>query len=321
MKNVLLTAIGSSSADIAIAELKNNGYYVIGCDIYPAEWVANALDVDVFYNAPRVSNPREYMDFVQDICIKEEINYIFPLTDVEVDFYNCHRDWFDKQGIKVCISSYETLSLCRNKKKIEEFLKDTDIVKTIPTQLLTDMSFAPEEYPVICKPFDGRSSEGLKCICSEEEWKEFLKQPNLDKYIVQPFVTGNIVTVDVVRQADGAKTVAIPRIELLRTQNGLGTSVYVFSDAALEQMCIRLADKLNVIGCVNFEFIKDENNTYHFLECNPRFSGGVKFSCMSGYSCIINHIKAFDNREIDCKTAVKPMYIARKYQEYITMIE
>ena len=35
-----------------------------------------------------------------------------------------------------------------------------------------------------------------------------------------------------------------------------------------------LADKLNVLGDVNFEYILDKNGTYHFVECNPRFSAG-----------------------------------------------
>ena len=56
----------------------------------------------------------------------------------------------------------------------------------------------------------------------------------------------------------------------------------------------------------------------YFLECNPRFSGGVEFSCMSGYDCVKNHINCFNNQEIDERRQYKSQYIARKYEEYVT---
>lgn len=35
---ILITAIGSMSAECAIKHLKNAGHFVVGCDIYPQEW-------------------------------------------------------------------------------------------------------------------------------------------------------------------------------------------------------------------------------------------------------------------------------------------
>ena len=55
MKTALITAIGSFSVDIAIKNLKKMDFRVIGCDIYPKEWIANALDVDSFYQAPYIT--------------------------------------------------------------------------------------------------------------------------------------------------------------------------------------------------------------------------------------------------------------------------
>lgn len=320
MKNVLVTAIGSASADIVISELKNSGYKVVGSDIYPREWVANALEVDVFYHAPRVTNQKEYLSFVQKVCVEENIQYVFPLTDVEVDVYNGNRKWFEEKGVTVCISSFETISLCRNKKLLGEFIDKNHLVKTIPTFTISEIGEQPESLPVVCKPFDGRSSEGLERIYDLTAWENFKKKDNLDRYIIQPLIEGNVVTVDVVRQPDGVNVVAVSRVELLRTLNGLGTSVHIFLDSALEKQCIELANKLQVVGCVNFEFIKDDKGDYHFLECNPRFSGGVKFSCMAGYNCVKNHLKAYETGVIDAGWDKREMYIARKYQEYVTQI-
>ena len=142
-----------------------------------------------------------------------------------------------------------------------------------------------------------------------------------DKYIIQPFIPGNVITVDVIRDSDGANVVAIPRIELLRTLNGAGTSVKVFSDVDLEEQCKKIADALKILGCVNFEFICDDFGHYYFVECNPRFSGGVEFSCIAGYDCVINHMRCFQKRKIDAtRKNQNTIYIARKYEEYTTEI-
>ena len=72
---------------------------------------------------------------------------------------------------------------------------------------------------------------------------------------------------------------------------------------------------------MNMEFIEDQDGVCHMLECNPRFSGGVEFSCLAGYDCVTNHLRCFEGQEIELAECVKGMYIARKYEEYITRVE
>lgn len=315
--NAMITAIGSLSADIIIKNLRSMKYSLIGCDIYPREWICDAYNVDFFYQVPYASDEK-YIDFIQGVAKKHNVKYILPLTDVELDVLNINRKWFEKNDICLCISSSETLGICRNKKKLEEFISSSLDVNTIPTALLIDSEGYPEKFPVIGKPLDGRSSQGLKLVHDPDEWDGFVRNVDKRRYIVQPYIRGSIVTVDVVRQKDGKKIVAIARKELLRTPNGAGTSVYVFKDRSIENQCKQIADELNIIGCVNFEFICDESGTYHFMECNPRFSGGVEFSCMAGYDCVKNHIRSYASEEIEDFELPCNMYIARKYEEYIT---
>ena len=71
---------------------------------------------------------------------------------------------------------------------------------------------------------------------------------------------------------------------------------------------------------MNFEFIESKGKKF-FLECNPRFSGGVKFTCMSGYDCILNHLRCFQGKEIEDNKGIIQQYIARKYEEYVTEIK
>lgn len=319
-KNILVTAIGSFSADVVITTLQQQGYKVIGTNVYPIEWIANALTVDCFYQVPYASEENEYIERILSICEKERVNFIFPLTDVEIDVFNRYRDKFSDMNIILCMSPYETILTCRDKRKTGEVLKKVQGVHVIPEYQIEDIWNDRIKFPVICKKIDGRSSQGLKKICSKEEISLFVEKNEISTYVIQPFIEGDILTVDVVRDGRDGSCVAVPRRELLRTLNGAGLSVFVFKDPELESLCKKMADQLNIHGCVNFEFIETEEKRF-FLECNPRFSGGVKFTCMSGYDCILNHLRCFQGEKIDEKGEIVQQYIARKYEEFVTEIK
>ncbi|MDK2967354.1 ATP-grasp domain-containing protein [Lacrimispora sp.] len=320
MKAAVVTAIGSFSADIVIKNLIELGLKVIGCDIYPAEWIADSSNVSVFYQVPLATQEGEYIEEILTICRKEAADGLIVLTDAEVDVWNRNRNKLEEAGVTLCLSPEETITVCRDKMKFYEFLSERGIGNPIPTARLDSMTPESIPYPAVVKPYNGRSSQGLCYLHSQEETKRFLAGCEAVNYVVQPFYKGNVITVDVVRQADPERSAAVCRRELLRTLNGAGTSVMVFSSPVLEELCKESARALGITGCVNFEFIEGEDGTYSMLECNPRFSGGVEFSCMAGYDFVSNHVRCFMEEEIDAQVAVTEMYIARKYEEYVTKV-
>lgn len=317
MRTVLITAIGSVAADIVIKELHKLGCRVIGTDIYQKEWIADAMNVDSFYQVCRCDEPQKYIEQIIAICKTENVSHIMPLTDLEIDVINSNRGMFECNNLCVCISCKETIDICRNKAKAAEIIGHSTRCKTIPC-LGEEEMFDSRLYPIVCKPINGRSSLGIKKFYSVEEARPFWEKCDKNEYIIQPFISGVVVTVDVVRNEKTQSCVVLPRKELLRTLNGLGTTVYVFHDEILEKLCIKMAEALNVNGCVNFEFIEDKNGDRFFLECNPRFSGGVEYSVLSGYNCVSNHFKCFIDEDIDVLEEIQEQYIARKYEEFIT---
>ncbi len=313
MNNILVTAIGSFSADIVIKNLHESGNRIIGCDIYSADWVANSLFVDRFYQSPYATDETAYINFLSHLCMEEDVDYIIPLTDAEVDVINANRDVFSE--VVLCISPKETISICRNKYDLYQYLKKCGVECLISTELLKNRSANRLEYPLVMKPCGGRSSQGLHYIDNSLDMEYYTKKYSESDYIIQPKISGTIITVDILRTDD--YFVATPREELLRTPNGAGTSVRVFQDQKLTNISEIIAQKLNILGCVNFEFIKDYDGKYWFLECNPRFSGGIAFSCMSGYDYVNNHLRCFSKKSLDYYCC-KELIIARKYKEYIT---
>ena len=92
--NILLTAIGSMSALCAINQLHKHGHKVIGCDIYPKEWHYESSLCDDFMQAP-YANTNEYIPFLIRLAKESDAEYIFPLTDLEIDKINAFRDLFE----------------------------------------------------------------------------------------------------------------------------------------------------------------------------------------------------------------------------------
>lgn len=320
MNTVLVTAIGSFSADIIIKNLKMNNIQVIGCDIYPSEWIADSKSVDSFYQVPYAREEKQYIDGILEICKKEKAEALVVLTDAEADVLNRHRRELLNAEVTLCLPSEKTMRLCRDKRKLSHFLKEKNIGNPIPTMDLFGTAIEALSYPVVVKPYNGRSSQGLHYIHSRKEMEAFIQTHPIHDSIVQPFLKGSVMTVDIVRQEGTGQSAVICRKELLRTPSGAGTSVLVFSDPSLEAMCRKIAKELQINGCVNFEFIQTEDGKYHILECNPRFSGGVEFSCLAGYDCVTNHIRCFTGEAIEPCREITGMYIARKYEEYITKV-
>lgn len=320
MSNILVTAIGSFSADIVIKTLREMGHYVIGCDIYPKEWLADAMHVDKFEEAPYASQPDDYVKFILRVCEENEIRFLIPLTDVEIDVLNECREELDKRNVILCISGYDCIEKCRDKFLLFNYLNSCGIRGLIPTSRVKEMDLYSLRFPAVMKPYDGRSSQGLYYLHTIEEAENIIKISDESKYIVQPMIEGDIITVDIVRDISSKLQFAVCRKELLRTLNGAGISVCVFRDEQLEQEAMRIANCLDIKGCVNFEFIETKNHERFFLECNPRFSGGVEFSCMAGYNCVRNHLNCFTGDCIERNVSIQEMYIARKYEEYVTKI-
>lgn len=320
MRVALITAIGSFAADIVIKSLKQHGFRVVGTDIYPREWIVDAGNVDAFFRVPLASDRAAYLHALQQICVSEGVQDLLPLTDVEIDVLNENRSWFEAHNICLCLSPKESIYVCRDKLATARLLSKSKLQKyVIPFLSASEAHDLPDDwFPIICKPVNGRSSQGIRRYARREDARDFLCSAEQSSYLIQPLIEGIVVTADLCRTPDGSQCIICARRELLRTMNGAGTSVQVFYDPALETACAQIAEVLQVVGCVNFEFICGPDGSYHFIECNPRFSGGVEFSCIAGYDYVWNHIKCFHGQAIDAAVPFPELYIARKYEEYIT---
>ena len=314
-KTVLVTAIGSFSATESIRRLARAGYRVVGCDIYPAELVVNSRDVSAFYQVPLATTGEGYLEAVADIVRRERVSYVLPSTDFEVDAFGGCREL---GGALVCCPDSGSVAVCRDKLRTFEVVSRAFPELCVPTWR-GDAVPGDLSYPAILKPRNGRSSSGLRRLRGAGDLAAARAGEDASGLVVQPAVSGSVVTVDVVRCRESGSCVAVPREELLRTPNGAGTSVRVFRDEALSEAARRVAALLDVNGCVNLEFISSDEG-YRLLECNPRLSGGVAFTCQVAYDCVLNHLRCFQGLEIEPLGDYPETYLARRYEETVMRV-
>lgn len=310
--NILLTAIGSFSADCVVREFKKAGHNVIGCDIYPSEWHAVSKDCDSVYRVPLAINKNEYISSIINICKIKKIQYIYPLTDVEIDVFNEYRDIFEEKGIVLCMPSSHFLSYARNKYILFKRFENDINVPSIRT-FLTQTDNIPLLLPCIAKPYNGRSSEGLCKINTEEE---FNRIANTSGYIIQEMIPGSVYTVDYIRSDKLNVDFSIPREELLRTKNGAGITVRISNDQSLIKLVSYIGSSLKLNGVVNMEFIKNSDK-YYLIDINPRFSAGVAFSVKSGYNMILNSLNCYTNGNIEIGEKYYCGLMTKRYYEEI----
>lgn len=290
--NILITAIGSMSAEAVISQLRQASHRVIGCDIHPAHWLYTSRLVSAFAQIPLARDESAWLEAIVTLCQEHRIELIIPLTDVEVDVLSAHRHLLPA-GTQAAIMPASAVTLCRDKYAWYKQLRNHPQVHLLPGCKLSDWQPEPDTtFPVMLKPRNGRSSEGLRTIHSAEELLEARSRLSADAWIVQPKIAGNIYTVDIVHQRSSGAWSAVARKELIRTSNGAGISVEIFPDSILCETAAEVARVLGTNGCFNMEFIGGPDS-YLLMDINPRFSAGIEFSLKAGYDMVNNHLHCF----------------------------
>ncbi len=328
MKTLLITAIGSFSAKTAIEAAKELGFKTIGCDIYPREWVSQSRLVDGFYRAVPATDADAYMQFIKEVCDKENVDLILPLTDPEVDVLSARRG---ELSTEVALPHDDIITTCRDKMIFCTHMKG--LIDAIPTAWVSDVE-TPESFPVIVKPVRGRSSHGMRKLDTQEEYTAFREAvctrgadgsatspaAHVD-YIVQPYIPGRVVSVDIFRDPRNGYIYTLPREELLRTPAGAGTSVRIYHDEFIEDDSKFFAELFGIKGTVMLEFIVDKTGYSWAMECNPRFSGGIGFSKAAGWDFAKAHLAVYADMHYDMPPEIGETWIVKEYSEVITRRE
>lgn len=312
---VLVTAIGTVASTTIISQLRNSGdYHIIGGDIYQKNQVATTKDVDEFYTLPSaIRNLEGYIDFIIDFCREHMVNFYFATIDEEIANLSAHRARFEEIGVRLCIPNDELVMICHYKDRFSEWI-DANMPQ-IGTKRYRSFSEV-KQYPIFIKPIEGRASIGCRKIGEKAEADELLRAGIKEEdYLIQEFNDGEIITVDLVRNAHTGQKQQIQRIEYLRNSSGCGIAVEIIDIPVLRSICDDLMEKLNLNGVVNAEFFY-KGDSFKIIEINPRFSAGTSFSCLAGCDIVTDAIRIATGEDCEFGTPAVGAHLAKRYETY-----
>lgn len=291
MVNILIT---SASRKVKLVKnfkkaLNKNGK-VIAIDINsnsPALYFA-----DEFILAPR-SDSSNFMDFILDLCNKFNINLIIPTRDEELILFSNNQDLFNKIGVKVMVSSCETIEICQDKDKFIDFCikNNFNIPKTFPN---ID-SIKSSDFPLFLKPKIGKGGLNTFKIDSFDEFELIL---NIDEdFIIQEYVESQEYTIDLFADFNSNVISVVPR-QRVSVWGGESLVTKTVKNMKLINETIRLAETLKLIGHNTIQCFFDGDDI-KFIEINPRFGGACSISFEAGANSAEFLIKLLNNEELE----------------------
>ena len=231
---------------------------------------------DDHYLVPLTTSP-DYIPIIERICAKENIRLLIPTIDDELPLFGSYRDYFREKGILIPVSSQEVNTICNDKYRTFQVLKDLGF-DTPESYLPEDLDVDRLSYPLFLKPRFGRGSVGAYPIHSESELRFFLDY--VGEPIVQEFLHGEEFTIDLLTDFEGKVLSVVPRQRLL-IRAGVSDRGRTCKDAKLIELALSLARKLGVVGAANFQLMR-EGERASIFEINPRFAGGIPLTIASG---------------------------------------
>lgn len=256
----------------AVFEKMGIGGRIITTDI---NGLAPALYLgDVHCLLPRSRDP-EFLKRLCDLCLHEHVDLIIPLIDPDLPVLQRNREVIQEVGANVLVSNSDAIEVCRDKERTYAFLKEGKF----PTPQVFSLDEASRHgLPLFVKPRGGSASVNTFKVTTPEELHFFANY--IGNPLIQEFIEGEEITVDVFSDWSAEPLLAVPR-RRLKVRAGEMLVGCVERSPELEQLCQEVARRLGTVGPINIQAIRSRG-LFYLIEINPRFGGGCPLSIAAG---------------------------------------
>jgi carbamoyl-phosphate synthase large subunit len=313
----MVTAVGGDLGQSVVKCLRGCTYstYIVGCDMNP--YAAGREDVDAFFQAPPVKEKQNYTDFLLKTVEEQKINYVFPMSDVEIIFFNKNRELFESCPAFFIANEKHLIETFMDKYKTVEFLKEKGL--SYPRTWLPSDYGGELEFPVIIKKRRGSGSQDIIKANDDEELQFYLGRSR--DVIVQEYLPGEDEEYTACLFSNGQTYYTITFKRKL-APGGFSQQVELVSDAVITEFPLQVARTLHFSGYldVNIQFRLTERGCIPF-EINPRFSSTVYFRHLFGFQDVKWTLDIREGNPINYFPRVKKGIGVRKFSEVIFDME
>ena len=278
-KNILISCAGRRVELVQLwkKELNNlfgKKFFVFTNDINPKLSSACAI-ADKSFEICSVTHD-DYLDELLKKCISNRIGIVIPTIDVELIPLSRNRDFFAEKGINILISDISLINICRNKNLTKDFFLSLGINSPA---ILNKNNLS---YPLIIKPFDGSSSEGIKKIKDHSELSDIdlINENN----IFQHCLPSNWIeySVDLLYDNSGNLICCVPR-QRIATRAGEISKGITRKNKLYGLIVKKFKYLYGARGPLTLQIFSDPTGSeFSAIEINARFGGGYPMSYLSG---------------------------------------
>lgn len=274
---VLVTAIGGDIGQGVIKCLKKSRYqtYILGGDIN--SHAGGRDEVDEFMVFPPVKEQNKYLDFLLNLIIKKDIDYVFLLFEPEIMLFSNNRQLFKNSKTSFVVNEKKILDIFFDKLKTIEWFKNQNLAypKTFLPQEYTNQL----EFPLIIKQRSGSGGKDFFRIENSLELSACLAK-NKD-VIIQEYIQGDKeeYTAGIFNNGIDIYTICFKR---KLAASGFSYEVELTTDENITKFLKKVGYLMNFKGSVNLQFRWNSKGLIPF-EVNPRFSSTVYFRHFFGF--------------------------------------
>jgi carbamoyl-phosphate synthase large subunit len=255
----------------------------------------------------------ENLEWHLDFCKTKDIQLVLPTRDGELAFWASNQDSFRKIGVRVAISSLNTISLCSDKYLFFQVLNAHNL-PAIPTSTAVDD--LPSGSYVVKERFGSASKNiGLNLNLHDAS----LRAKELLNPIFQTFIRGVEFSVDLWRSQVGDITICSARTRDLII-DGEAKVTSTVRHPELELLSEKLAELLDIKGIAVMQFIVDEKGGIWVIECNARTGGASTASIAAGaplFELLTLDFLELEYKELANSCTIKSITQVRAQKDFI----
>lgn len=176
MKTILITASNLIPVGIDTALSLKDSYKIVCVDVKPKKDSVVTYFCKQYYEVPLAKTGTEYLDAIIEICDKEKVNIILPLTIEETLILVANKNFLTNK--KICIANKNDLGViktCSDKWLTNKLLRDNNIPvpNAVPIFNVSDIKnnikkFGYPKKRVVIKPRITHGSRGFKIITAQK---------------------------------------------------------------------------------------------------------------------------------------------------------
>lgn len=242
----------------------------------------------------------DYIPFLKDYCIKNDINAVISLFDVDLPVLALHRDEFMQLGVNVIVADKDKVDICNDKWRTYLFLRENGfaVPKTFVSLAEAEKAFKSGElsFPVMVKPrwgmgslaiFEAENIEELRVFYDKSKrniMRSYLKfeaaQEEKACVLIQEKICGQEYGMDVINDLEGNYMHTVVKKKHAMRSGETDCAVTV-DDENMRNIGKQLSLLLKHRGNLDVDVLMKKDVPY-VLEMNARFGGGYPFSHMAG---------------------------------------